>query len=107
MARVSRSHVLVVDNLYHDERVEEAERVRDPTHVRNYTESEWRTFFEDAGLDVSAIELMTKPIEVEPWLERAGCEGEEAKRVRELLRDRVEEGWVALSRIAVKGLKGH
>ena len=32
-------------------RVEEAEKLRDPSHVRNYTEAEWRGFFDGAGLD--------------------------------------------------------
>jgi SAM-dependent methyltransferase len=105
MARVSRSRVLVVDNLYHDERVEQAERLRDPTHVRNYTEPEWRTLFEEAGLRVDAVELMSKAIEVGPWLERAGCEGDEAARVLELLGDRIQDGWVSLPRIALKGIK--
>lgn len=105
MARVSRSRVLVVDNLYHDEKLERAERLRDPTHVRNYTEPEWRTFFEDAGLRIDAIELMRKPIEIEPWLERAGCEGEDATRVRELLGEHVSDGWASLPRIALKGIK--
>jgi SAM-dependent methyltransferase len=105
MARVSRSRVLIIDNLYHDESVEAAERLRDPTHVRNYTEPEWRRFFEEAGLRVDAVELMSKAIEVGPWLERAGCEGEEATRVRELLGDHVQDGWVSLRRIALKGVK--
>lgn len=105
MARVSGSRVLVVDNLYRDEIVERAERLRDPTHVRNYTEPEWRTFFEDAGLRVDIVERMGKPIEVEPWLERAGCRGEEAARVRDLLGDHVRDGWLTLPRIALKGVK--
>ena len=37
MARVARGLVLVEDTLYEDERVEEAERLRDPTHVRSYS----------------------------------------------------------------------
>jgi SAM-dependent methyltransferase len=105
MARVSSSRVLVVDNLYHDERIEQAERLRDPTHVRNYTQAEWRTFLAEAGLRVDALELTRKRIEVEPWLERAGCGGEDARAVRELLGDQIEDGWISLPRIALKGLK--
>jgi SAM-dependent methyltransferase len=105
MARVSRSRVLVVDNLYEDEQLESAERLRDPTHVRTYTEPEWRKFFEEAGLQVDAVELMSKVIEVGPWLERAGCGGEEAARVRDLLGDRIQDGWLSLARIALKGVK--
>ena len=69
--------------------VEEAERLRDPTHVRNYGEEEWRELFARAGLDVEAVELVETDIDLEAWLARAGCEGDEAERVTELLADRV------------------
>jgi SAM-dependent methyltransferase len=105
MARVSRSLVLVADNLYLGERGEEADRLRDPTHVRNYSEDEWRRMFEAAGLEVEAFEREDKRIDVEAWLERAGCEGEEAARVRELLADRIEDGHVRLDRGIFKGRK--
>src|SRR4029079_7287745 len=52
MARVTRRLVVVEDTLYVDERVEEAERLRDPTHVRSYSEPEWAGFMEAAGLEV-------------------------------------------------------
>ncbi len=103
MARVSRDLVLVADNLHLDEAVEEAERLRDPTHVRCYSEEEWRRFFGGAGLGVDDIQKFEKRIELEPWLERAGCEGAEAEAVRELLRDRIEDGRVVLTRIAIRG----
>ncbi len=106
MARVSGDHVLVVDNLHAGARVEEAERLRDPTHVRCYSEEEWRGIFEAAGLRLSAVELMDKEIELEPWLARAGCEGEEAEQVKELLADRIVGGRLTLPRIALKGSKG-
>ena len=103
MARVARDLVLVVDNLFISDRAEEAERVRDPSHVRNYSEDEWRALLDDAGLRVEDVRRFEKPIELEPWLARAGCEGAEAERVRELLADRIEDGWIALDRIALKG----
>ena len=103
MARVSRDRVLVVDNLFISDTAEEAERIRDPSHVRNYTEDEWRGFLQGAGLTVEQVERFEKPIELEPWLGRAGCAGAEAERVRELLADRIRDGWIALDRIALKG----
>jgi SAM-dependent methyltransferase len=104
-ARVSRDRVLVVDNLFLSDSAEEADRVRDPSHVRNLPEQEWRDLLEGAGLRVETVELMDKPIELEPWLARAGCEGDEAGRVRELLADRIEDGWIHLSRIALKAVQ--
>jgi SAM-dependent methyltransferase len=103
MARVSGGLVAVVDNLFMSDDAEEADKLRDPSHVRNYTEQEWRTMFEDAGLRVEDVRHFDKPIEFQPWLDRVGCEGEDAERVRELLADRIEDGWVALERIALKG----
>ena len=51
MARVSRALVLVSDNLFMGESGEEADKLRDPTHVRNYSEDEWRAMFDGAGLE--------------------------------------------------------
>ena len=105
MARVSRGLVLVADNLFLGETVEEAEKLRDPTHVRCYTEDEWRELFAGAGLTVEDLSSFEKRIELEPWLARAGCEGDEASRVRDLLGDRIDGDHVVLSRLALKGRK--
>jgi SAM-dependent methyltransferase len=105
MARVSGGLVVVVDNLFMSDEAEEADRLRDPSHVRNYTEAEWRTMFDAAGLDVDEVEHFDKPIEFQPWLDRVGCTSKDAERVRELLADRLEDGWVRLDRIALKGRK--
>lgn len=106
MARVAGDRVIVVDNLYGGEALEEAEQLRDPSHVRNYSEEEWRTMLEEAGLGVDDVRFFSKPIELEPWLVRAGCSGGDAVRVRELVADRTEGDWVTLERIAVRALKG-
>jgi SAM-dependent methyltransferase len=105
MARVSGRLVLVADNLFLGEAGEEADRLRDPTHVRNYSEDEWRGLFSQAGLAVEEVEREQKQIELEPWLERAGCTGEEAARVRGLLADRIEDGRLRLERGIFKARK--
>ena len=103
MARVSCDLVLVSDNLFVGEDDEEADRVRDPSHVRNYTEAEWRGFFAAAGLAVEDVRRFDFPIELEPWLERTACTGEDAARVRELVADRIDSGDIVLDRIALLG----
>jgi SAM-dependent methyltransferase len=105
MARVSNGLVAIVDNVFMSDEAEEADRLRDPSHVRNYSEGEWRAMFEAAGLSVEEVRHFDKPIEFQPWLDRVGCEGEDAERVHELLADRIENGWVRLDRIALKGAK--
>ena len=101
MARVSAERVLVVDTLNMGDAVEEAEKLRDPSHVRNYGESEWRRFLTDAGLAVEDVRTFDFPIELEPWLERTECAGEEAARVRALMAPHITDGWIALERIAL------
>lgn len=105
LARVARRLVLVADLRYRDEAGEQAELLRDPTHIRSYSEDEWRALLEQAGLNVEAVELFDVEIELEPWLARAGCEGEEAAQVRELLADRIDGGRLDVPRIVLRGRK--
>ena len=106
MARVSGDLVIVVDNLRMGDEDEEASRLRDPSHVRNYSEQEWRALFDRAGLTPEEAVVGERRISFEPWLERTGCTGEDAARVRELLADRIEDDRLRLYRIALKGRRG-
>ena len=95
MARVSNDVVVIEDTLYSSDRHEEAEKLRDPTHVRNYTEDEWVELLSGAGLEVEQRQLFEKTHPLEEWLARTGCEGEEAARVKELLADRMTDDGAA------------
>ena len=103
MARVSRNLVLVSDNLYLGEDGEEADKLRDPTHVRNYSEDEWRQMFAAAGVEVEAFELEDKRIDFEAWLDRSETPEEDRGRIRELLGERIEDGRLKLDRGIFKG----
>ncbi len=91
MARVARRVVLVEDTLYESDEVEEAERLHDPTHVRSYSEDEWRSYLEDARLRVEDVDLQAKRRDFGAWCDRTGCTGAERERVRELLAARIDE----------------
>ena len=105
MARVAKHRVVVCDNTFVSESSEEADRLRDPSHVRNYGIAEWESFFELAGLEVAAEEFMQRPLEIQPWLDRAGTPAEDQPRVRELLGDRIKDGWMDLPTLVIKGVK--
>ena len=105
MARVARHRVVVCDNTFVSESSEEADRLRDPSHVRNYSALEWHSFFELAGLEVADERDFRRETDFEPWLERVGCAGEDAARVRELLGDRIVDGRLALPTVVLKGVK--
>ena len=49
MARVTNAEVVIEDTLYMSEEHEEAEKLRDPSHVRSYSEEEWRELLERRG----------------------------------------------------------
>jgi len=105
MARVA-PRVVVEDTLYVSEEVEDAERLRDPTHVRSYTEGEWRAHFAVAGLHVEEVAFVEKRRPVDDWLARTGCAGEEADRVRSLLGHQIEDGDYVDTKILLRGSRG-
>ncbi len=95
LERVSSRLVVIEDTLYSSERHEQAEKLRDPTHVRSYTEDEWRELLAEAGLEVEQVECFEKEHPLYDWLARTGCEGAPAERVRELLADRMTDDGTA------------
>jgi SAM-dependent methyltransferase len=105
MARVAKDRVVICDNTFVSEASEEADRVRDPSHVRNYSQAEWHSFFELAGLEVADEQFMHRPLEIQPWLDRTQTPPADQARVRELLGDRVKDGWMPLPTLVIKGVK--
>jgi SAM-dependent methyltransferase len=107
MARVSNRLVVIEDTLYLSEQQEEAERLRDPSHVRSYGEDEWKELLLGAGVEVEQVEFFEKIHPLADWLARTGCEGDEAARVTELLRPQLVDGGSAWrdTKILLKGRK--
>lgn len=106
MARVAGRVVLIEDTLYDSEEVEEAERLHDPTHVRSYSEQEWSSFLEDAGLGVEEVKLQKKRRDFGAWCDRTGCTGAERERTRELLGNRIDaQGGYTDTKIVIRARK--
>jgi SAM-dependent methyltransferase len=103
MARVSNALLVIEDNLFRGEDVEEAERLRDPTHVRCYSEDEWKHLLGDAGFEVEQVDHFDRRQSVDLWLERVETPPDDAARVRELLADRIDaDGMVELRSLVLK-----
>jgi hypothetical protein len=105
MARVARNRVVICDNVFVSESSEEADRLRDPSHVRNYGVAEWESFFELAGIEVAAEELIQRDTDFEDWLARTETPGADRAQVRKLLGDRVRDGRLPLPTVVLKGIK--
>jgi len=102
MARVAQRFVVIEDNLLVDEQVEEAERLRDPSHVRCYTEDEWKDLLTDAGLEVERVELLERHRDVDDWLGRVETPEADAERVKQLLGARIADGRMTFPSIIIK-----
>jgi ubiquinone/menaquinone biosynthesis C-methylase UbiE len=102
MARVSGRLLVVEDNLFVSEEAEEAERLRDPTHVRCYSEDEWKELVTEAGFEVEQVQVFERRRDVDDWLDRVETPEEDAERVRELLADRIENGELTLPALVLK-----
>ena len=105
MARVASDRVVICDNTFTSESAEEADRLRDPSHVRNYSVAEWHSFFELAGLQVADEAVMVRDTDFEDWLARTETPEDVRPRVRELLDHRIRDGRLELPTVVLKGIK--
>ena len=105
MARVARHRVVICDNTFTSESAEEADRLRDPSHIRNYGTPEWHSFFELAGLEVAEETSMVRDTDFEDWLARTETPASDCGRVRELLDSRIHDGRLDLPTVVLKGVK--
>jgi SAM-dependent methyltransferase len=105
MARVTERLVVIEDNVFVDENVEAAERLRDPTHVRCYSEEEWKEMLTAAGLEVEQLVHFERRPNVEDWLARVDTPPDDAQRVLDLLAGHIDNGALKLDTIVVSARK--
>ena len=91
MARVSRDRVVIQDTLYESEELERIYALRDPSHVRCYSEDEWRDLLRKADLRVEAVQIFEKRRPFEAWIECTEVPPEEAADLRARLAARLDE----------------
>jgi ubiquinone/menaquinone biosynthesis C-methylase UbiE len=99
MARVARhgARVVIVDSAAPeddslDRQWNHIEKLRDPSHVRNYRPSEWREFVASAGLHVVAEEVgwaseKGGPMDFDAWIRRINTPPSNAAEVERLFRN--------------------
>ena len=100
-----RGRVLVVDQIAPVDPVAAAElnafeRTRDPSHVRAFADIDLRQLFESNSLVLLKAEFVPEQRELDPYLDLAGCEGEQREQARALApREYTAElGWYLLRR---------
>jgi len=68
-----------------DEELDHLERVRDPSHRRNFRTREWKDMATQAGFKVQHTEEGWKDIEVEDWMERQRVPDKDRIHLREVI----------------------
>lgn len=71
------------------ERHQQMERLRDPSHTTNLTPSTWRRLAQQAGLDMTWLDVAPSHRDLEEWL--TVCPQENKARVRELFEQDISE----------------
>ena len=99
MARVAKigARVIIVDSTSPEDasldcQWNHLETLRDPSHVRNYRPSEWRTIVASAGLHTffEEVDFCTEnghPMHFEAWTQRMNTPPKAVKELRELFRN--------------------
>jgi SAM-dependent methyltransferase len=105
LARVAGDRLLLVDTMFMGDDVEAAEALRDPSHVRNYSEAEWRALVEAAGMTVAELRTFEHSFDLDAWLARTGCAGADAREAVRLLGDRAKDGRLTLAKIAIRAVR--
>ena len=112
MARVVKrsGRIVIVDSVSPDDDLldrqwNHIEKLRDPSHVRNYRPSEWRTFITDAGLRVTFEECSFAtenggPMDFAAWLHRMNAGPTTVEEVTRLFRE-ASTGLAAALRIQI------
>jgi SAM-dependent methyltransferase len=85
-----RGVVAIIDQLSPDDPkaadyVNAFERLRDPSHIWAYNESDWRDFFSAAGLEPEHFEAFDTRHDLTPWAERMGNDAQTITRLRVML----------------------
>ena len=71
----ANGRLLVVDNTSPDDPaadrwINTVEVLRDPSHVREWSRTEWRQFYQEAGLSFAVTHTWLKMLEFDDWVER-------------------------------------
>jgi hypothetical protein len=82
---------VIQDTLFESEKLERIYSLRDPSHVRCYSEDEWRDFLRRAELRIEAVEIFEKRRPFGAWIECTAVPPEDADELRALLAARLDE----------------
>jgi ubiquinone/menaquinone biosynthesis C-methylase UbiE len=63
--------------------INKIEKLRDPSHARAYSPSEWRSLLNQVGFEIRSESITSEPLTLDQWLYPVETAGAEWRRVRE------------------------
>lgn len=76
---------VALENPVQDTYLQALEVLRDPSHVRDYSKSQWLAMFAAAGFEATPVAQWKLRLEFEPWLTRIGTPRSLAEGIRSLM----------------------
>jgi hypothetical protein len=70
--------------------MDEIERLRDPSHIKNYSLEEWKNFFVREGLKVIHSEVVSGIYEFREWSSRSGTSVDNIEKIKMMLNNMPE-----------------
>ena len=86
--------------------VEQAEKLRDPSHVRNYTEAEWRGFVADAGLGIDEVRFFEQAMDCSPGSRGRGARARRPSASASCSATASRRRRLTLAKIAIRAAQG-
>lgn len=74
-----------------DEQLDKFERLRDPSHIRNYTKTAWHSMVERANFSISHEETISKPLNALEWMNRLAVPDETRVTLVNMIKG--SQGW--------------
>ena len=93
---------VVIDNMVPEdpesaEYINNFEKIRDPSHHKSYTESEWIRFFQEAGFGGLHVEFFRKARDFDVWTGMLSVDAKTKERLRAMLADAPSRARYALA----------
>jgi 3-methyladenine DNA glycosylase Tag len=84
--------MVIIDTLLPEDRevaefFQTFEQMRDPTHIRAYSEEEWRQMVVDADLILHETKIIPKTHDFQEWAKRSGLKRQEIQQLNRFFMD--------------------
>jgi ubiquinone/menaquinone biosynthesis C-methylase UbiE len=82
--------ILGIDDIQARSYMDRIEKLRDPSHIKNYNKTEWKDFLSRTGLEVAHSEAVSGVYDLDEWTSRSGTAVKNVEEIESLLQNMPE-----------------